>query len=106
LENVIPQISNFLNSALKLYLHPNKITIRKYHQGIDFLGYVSFPRHRSLRTKTKHRMFKKMQNKVTDFKKEKISKKSFNQTLQSYLGILMHCNGYKLKQKVLEFFVE
>lgn len=53
LEQLIPNIGNFLKEKLKLCLHQDKIIIRRYHQGIDFLGYVSFPYCRILRTKTK-----------------------------------------------------
>jgi RNA-directed DNA polymerase len=100
---VIPKINNFLENNLKLSLHPDKITIRKYHQGIDFLGYVSFPYHKVLRTKTKHRIFKKIEFKIEEFKKDNLSEKSFNQTLQSYFGILKHCNSYKLGTKIIHF---
>ena len=103
LEDLIPQINNFLENHLKLSLHPNKIIIRKYRQGVDFLGYVSFPYHKVLRIKTKHRMFRKIGVKITEFKNNNISKKSFNQTLQSYFGILKHCNSYVLKEKVKKY---
>src|SRR3989344_4649393 len=53
LEKLIPGINNFLKEKLKLFLHSDKISIRKYHQGIDFLGYITFPHYRILRTKTK-----------------------------------------------------
>ncbi|MBU0707782.1 hypothetical protein KKG41_05425, partial [Patescibacteria group bacterium] len=42
LENLIPRISTFLRTRLKLTLHPKKVTIHAFHQGIDFLGYVVF----------------------------------------------------------------
>lgn len=84
LDDLTQKIDNFLNNNLKLSLHPGKIMIKKYNQGIDFLGYVSFPNHRILRVKTKKRMFKKIKPK----------------NLQSYLGILKHCNGYKIKNKI------
>ncbi len=103
LENIIPKINYFLGTNLKLSLHPNKITIRKYHQGIDFLGYVSFPYNKMLRIKTMHRMFKKIQARETDFKHDKITTKSLYQTMQSYLGLLKHCNGYKIKEKLKNF---
>jgi len=32
-----------------------------------------------------------------------ISKDSFEQSLQSYFGMLKHCNGYKLKQEINKF---
>lgn len=97
LEELILQIDYFLKETLKLSLHPDKIIIKKYHQGIDFLGYVGFPHHRILRTKTKKRMFKRIN--------QKIKEQSFNQTIQSYLGVLKHCNGYKLEKK-LSFLIK
>ena len=78
-------INMFLKSILKLELHPNKIIIRKYRQGVDFLGYVVLPYHSMLRAKTKRRIF------------NNISVKS----LSSYLGVASHCNGHGLKQKLL-----
>ncbi len=80
LEELIPKIAVFLKNKLKLKLHPNKIIIRKLRQGIDFLGYVVLPHYRILRTKTKKRMLKKINN----------------QNSASYLGLLKHCCGYKL----------
>ena len=40
-----------------------------------------------------------MEKKFEALKQGKISKESFNQTLQSYLGILKYCNSYKIKQR-------
>jgi len=77
---IINQISEFIEFGLKLKLHPDKVFIRSYLEGIDFLGYVLRPHHRLLRTKTKRRMLKKINE----------NNKS------SYLGILQHCNGYKI----------
>lgn len=100
LEKLIPQINTFLKDNLKLSFHPDKIIIRKYHQGIDFLGYISFPYHRILRIKTKKRMFKRINKKIRDLKQNKTTEQSFNQTIQSYLGVLKHCNSYKLEKEI------
>ena len=100
LEKIIPEISRLLNEKLKLSLHSDKIIIRKWSQGVDFLGYVSFPRHRILRTKTKRRVFKKIETLARQVKDNKISEKSFNQSLQSYLGMLKHCNAYGVKKEL------
>ncbi len=97
---LIPKIDTFLQEQLKLNLHPNKIILRKYRQGIDFLGYVVLPHHRVLRTKTKRRIFKKMQKKKTDFQCNLISKESFDQGRQSYLGVLRHCKGWEIRKKI------
>ncbi len=102
LEDSIPAINYFLKENLKLLLHSDKIKIKKYYQGIDFLGYVSFPYYRLLRTKTKRRMFRKIERRIRELKQREISEGSFNQTIQSYLGVLKHCNSYKLRKKILE----
>ncbi|MDI6602688.1 MAG: hypothetical protein QME57_01020 [Patescibacteria group bacterium] len=73
---------------MKLFFHSDRIKIRKYRQGIDFLGYVSFPYHQILRTKTKRRMFRKIEQKIKELKQSKVSEESFNQSIQSYLGVL------------------
>jgi RNA-directed DNA polymerase len=101
LRNLIKPINNFLKDKLKLILHPDKIVLRKYSQGIDFLGYVVLPQHRVLRTKTKRRMLKKLARKQKDLESNIISEESYNQSLQSYLGVLGHCNGWKIVQKLL-----
>lgn len=97
LGNLIPQIDEFLRKNLKLLLHPDKIIIRKYYQGVDFLGYVIFPYHRILRTKTKNRIINKIIKRTIELKSGKISELLFNQAVQSYFGVLQHCNSYKLK---------
>ncbi len=100
LKRLVPQIDHFLRVRLSLTLHPNKVSIIKYHQGIDFLGYVNSPHHKILRVKTRKRMFKKLAVKMADYKNGIISKEEFNQTLQSYYGMLKHCNGYKIKSVI------
>ncbi|MDI6777636.1 MAG: reverse transcriptase domain-containing protein [Patescibacteria group bacterium] len=100
LENLIPQISGFLEEKLKLNLHPNKVILRKYRQGVDFLGYVVLPHHRVLRTKTKRRMLRKIGEKKFLWRQDLISEESFNQSLQSYLGMLKHCRGHNIKKRI------
>lgn len=92
LENLIPKITKFLEAKLNLRLHPNKVSINSLYQGIDFLGYVIFPKHRLMRFKTKRRIIKKMKFKIEQYKFGKISKISLEQSLQSYLGALSHAN--------------
>ncbi len=86
LENLLSQISDFLESKLKLQLHPNKISIKTFVSGIDFLGWVHFPGHRVLRTIAKRRMFKNIKDKLGNVN-----------TMQSYLGLISHGNGRKIE---------
>ena len=102
LSELVYLIDKFLKQKLKLTLHSDKIIMKKYHQGIDFLGYVVLPHYRALRIKNKRRMFKKIKKKHQDLEANLISKKSFNQSLQSYFGVLKHCQGHKIKKKIEE----
>lgn len=104
-EQVEP-IRKFLSEELKLELHPGKVFIRKFRQGIDFLGYVVLPHYTVLWTKTKERMFKKIEQKRLELETGKILEKSFNQSLQSYLGILKHCRGYKIEKEIQKLFLD
>lgn len=85
----IPKIRLFLEKNLKLNIHPNKLLIKSLASGIDFLGWVNFSKHKTLRLATKRKMFKRISNHPS------------SETINSYLGLLSHGNGFKLKQKIL-----
>lgn len=100
LKEIISIINNFLLEELKLEMHPDKVFIKTLSSGVDFLGMVNFPHHKILRTKTKKRMFGKMKKKKLELENDLISKESFDQSLQSYLGMLAHCDGYKVRNSL------
>ncbi|TSC55834.1 MAG: RNA-directed DNA polymerase [Parcubacteria group bacterium Greene0416_39] len=91
-------MGKFLRERLKLTIHPKKISLRKLHQGVDFLGYVIFPKHRLLRIKTKRRIFSKLRKRIEEYRRGEASQPQVEQSLQSYLGVLSHANAYKLSQ--------
>lgn len=93
-------LANYLKNGLKLELHPQKITIRKYNQGIDFLGYIVLPHYILPRTRTKKRILKKLKDKIDNLRNAEITEGSFNQSLHSYLGFLKHANSNKLKEQL------
>ena len=102
LDNLLGGINKFLNEKLDLQLHLQKIIIKKYHQGVDFLGYVIFPHHNILRTRTKNRMINNILKKLDNLEKRLTSETHFNQSAQSYLGILKNCRGYGIRKKIYE----
>ena len=91
LENLVPEIADFLSQKLQLSLHPTKVSIATIASGVDFLGWINFPDHKVLRTTTKRRMFKRMQESATP-----------EPTLQSYLGLLSHGNTNKMRKSFLK----
>jgi len=90
LEPLIPEIREFLHTQLKLELHPDKLSIETLASGVDFLGWVHFPSHRLLRTATKRRMFRRLEESTSP------------ETLNSYLGLLRHGNTYRIKKRLPE----
>lgn len=100
LRGLIQPIKAFLQTHLSLDLHPRKISLRRYRQGIDFLGYVLLPHSRAVRTRTKQRMFKKLHLRAAAYKNGTGSKESVEQSLQSYLGVLSHANAHRLTEKL------
>jgi hypothetical protein len=88
LEKLVLKLSEFLESRLKLTLHPDKLFIKTYNSGMDFLGWVNFPDHRVLRNATKRRMFRNLaQNQCPE-------------ALSSYLGLLGHGNAFKISKNL------
>ena len=89
LEDILPKISVFLEKKLKLHLHPDKVSIKTFASGIDFLGWVHFPHYRIVRTSTKRRMFRN------------IDRNPKEESIISYLGFLSHGNTYGLRRKII-----
>ena len=89
LENIKLEIDSFLKDRLKLNLHPNKVFIKTIYSGVDFLGWIHFPKYRILRTATKRRMFRKL--KENNYKIESIG---------SYIGLLKYGNTFEIKNKI------
>ncbi|MFV0424396.1 MAG: reverse transcriptase domain-containing protein [Bacilli bacterium] len=97
-------IEEFLQNELKLNLN-NKTAIRPISLGIDFVGYKVWPTYIKLRKSSALKMKRKLKIVQKDYSKNKISFERANATVQSYLGILKHCNSYNLKNKIFKDFV-
>ena len=95
LELVLVNIQTFLKEKLHLTLHPDKVSIKTFATGVDFLGWVHFPDYRVLRTTTKKRMLRNL-----EYKKENTDPEKMISTVRSYLGMLSHGNAYKLSSLV------
>ncbi len=80
-------IGEFLQKELRLSLHPQKVSIRTWSSGVDFLGWVCFPDHRVLRTTTKRRMLKRLAGHPAE------------SVFNSYLGLLVHGNAAKVRRE-------
>ena len=88
LEDLLLKFDDFLNNELYLTLHENKVYIKTYGSGIDFLGWVHFPHHRQLRNTTKRKILRNMKG----YPKP--------ETSNSYRGLLRHGNTYKIQKRI------
>ena len=104
LEKLLPKIEEFLDSRLELVLHPDKVSIRPLNHGIDFLGIVVHPFHRTLRTRTKRRMLRKLTERHEEAFRGANDSDSLHLSLQSYLGILSHVDGHGLSTLIKNGF--
>ncbi len=84
LVNLVSLISDFLQTKLKLQLHPQKVVIKTLTSGVDYLGWVHFPDHRVLRRATRWRMLAKLRENPSEA------------TRQSYFGLLQWGNTHIL----------
>lgn len=100
LESLVPKIRQFLKGQLALDLHPHKVTIRSIHQGADFLGYVTRPHYRVVRTRTQRRMTRGFSEKLEAYKAGDASQEEVEQSLASYIGVLSHANAYRFTEEL------
>ena len=98
--SLIPKIKMFLAKRLKLDLHERKIVIRPAWQGIDFLGFVIFPHHIVIRTRTKKRMLRQLKTSKQLYENGATTSELCQASLQSYLGMLTHCRAHRLSQYI------
>lgn len=75
----------FDEEHLRVGVHPAKVVLRTWPQGVDFLGYVLLPHCTVLRTKTSRRMLRR----------------ACASNLSSYLGLCVHADTYELRNVLL-----
>lgn len=87
------ELNRFINSELKMQLHPDKIILRKLNWGIDFVGYIARPHHSLTRRKTAKRILKKV---------GAMSETQLERSLPSFRGYLQHACTYKVQQELVK----
>lgn len=102
LKDILLQIQRYLFQKRGLELHPKKVSIRKLSYGVDFVGQVLRPYYRTLRLKTKKRIFCATRRHIESYQIGEISDESFRQSMQSYAGLLKHGDNYALRRRLRE----
>jgi len=106
LKSVIPVIKKYLKDEYFLELHPKKIYFQHFRKGVSFLGTVIKPYRIYICHRTKGNFYKNIQywNKLLKESKGELSaemQRNFLASINSYLGMMIHFNTYKLRKKML-----
>ena len=105
LKSIIPVFERYLEEKLYLQLHQKKIYLQHVSKGVLWLGVFIKPYRKYIRNRTKGNFFAAIRSwngvieKAGGLPKSTVEK--FVATMNAYLGMLGHCNTYKLRQKLL-----
>ena len=94
-------LSVFLAEKLCLRLHDDKTFIKKFSQGIDFVGYRILPRYVIIKPALKKRILRRMAARRMALARGEIGLSAYTASLNSYYGCLKHCSGYGVQNKII-----
>ena len=98
-------IDDFLQTRLRLDLN-NKTCIRPITLGIEFCGYKVWPTHIKLRKSTALKMKRRLKRLQEQYARGEVTLERAMQTVNSYMGILKHCDSYQLKRAIFGEYTE
>lgn len=93
------EIEEFLLTRLALKTN-EKTQIRPTRDGVEWVGYRVWPTHVKLRKSTAKRMKRRLKSLKRKYERGEVSLETVNQSVQSYFGILKHCNSYHLVESI------
>jgi RNA-directed DNA polymerase len=94
------QISEFLDTQLRLKLNAKTQVFDIEHRGVDFLGYRIWPTHRLIRKNSIRRMRRKLKAMTAKYIAGEIEKKKIDETVRSWAAHAMHADTYRLRSKI------
>ena len=109
LQSIIPKLSDFLLSTLKLTIHPNKIVLVNANEGIQFLGQIIKPYRNYVSNRTKNNFYQAIQKinktmaEVPEFSWQQLC--DIRAILNSYLGILQHAATFNLRKNMMNSLI-
>jgi RNA-directed DNA polymerase len=107
LKSITLKMDDFLQTELRLNLHPKKFYLQDYNKGVLFLGAVIKPFRIYIANRTKGNFYAVIRNNNILFRKETSEEQieSFVSSVNSYRGTMMQWNTYKLRYKMLKRFL-
>ena len=100
------KIAAFLQTRLKLSLHPQKFYLQHYSKGVRFIGAMIKPYRIYIGNRTKNNLYSKIYTLLPRLAKGVRQTldglTGFASCVNSYIGFMRHYNTYNLRQKVLK----
>ena len=96
LSNKLTQLDTFAHKHLHIAFHPKKTYVNKVENGVNFVGYIILPHRRYLRRSIISNLMQKLED--IDF----MTNADVPASVNSYLGMLRHVDGYKARRKVCQ----
>ncbi|MBI4129638.1 hypothetical protein HY464_03010 [Candidatus Peregrinibacteria bacterium] len=107
LKSLIPVIAQYLKERLHLQLHGRKIYLQHVSKGVLWLGVFIKPHRKYIRNRTKGNFYAAIRSwngvieKAGGGALSERTVEKFIATMNAYLGMLGHCDTYKLRQTLL-----
>ncbi len=102
LEKYKEKVNKFLETKLKVELHPDKSKIIPLYKGIKFLGFKVFYHHKLLRKSNLKKFRKKLVVFKKRYKKGLIDGKEILESVNGWFNYAKHGDTYKLRKEIFE----
>lgn len=99
LHQIRSDIEAFLDDRLALRTN-GKTQIKPIKQGVEWVGYRVWPTYCLVRRSTSKRMRQRLRGLSKAYANGNAELSEINQSVQSYLGVLKHCDSYRLKKAI------
>lgn len=96
LRDKLELLNVFAHERLDIAFHPKKTYVNKVEHGVNFVGYIILPYRRYLRRSIISNLMQKLENPTF------MAEADVPASVNSYLGMLRHVNGYKARGKVCQ----
>lgn len=99
---LIPQMEHYLDEQLNMSLHPDKRYIQHYSKGVKMVGAVIKPGRIYIANRTVGKFYDKIRhyNALADQGLQAQYVEKFVQTINSYLGMMVHYNTYNIRKHI------
>ena len=99
----VPKMQDYLVEQLHQSLHPKKVYIQPIRKGINWIGTVVYPNRIYISNRTRGRMYDAIRryNAIAEAGKALDHVENFAQSMNSYLGMMVHYNTYNIRKKVM-----